>query len=178
MFDSILLLAAQVPTHPIVHVNASLNALATVLLVAGYLLIKLDYVNAHRNAMLSAFGVSTLFLACYLYYHYVVQFHTKFTHPGAVRYFYLAVLLSHIVLAVTVPFLAIASIVLGMRSQGRWLPSAVKETSPAERLAQVAEYRRRHIRLSRWTFPIWLYVSITGVIVYAMLYHLYPPAVG
>jgi uncharacterized membrane protein YozB (DUF420 family) len=147
-----MLLAAA---HPIVHLNAALNATATVLLVIGWLLIKRGRVTAHMQMMFSAFAVSTIFLACYLWYHYQVG-SVRFTHPGAVRYVYLAILVSHVLLAFSVPVMAIWTIYLGLR-------------------ASVPEYRVRHRRLARWTLPIWLYVSVTGVIVYVMLYHLWPP---
>ncbi len=145
-----------VPLLP--HINASLNALATLLLVVGYVLIKRRQETAHKLTMLACFAVSTVFLACYLTYHYQLEGVSKRfpSYPlPAVRYMYYAVLLSHIVLAATVPFLAIATIWLGL-----------------------ADKRQAHRRLARWTFPIWLYVSITGVIVYLMLYQIYPPAAG
>lgn len=132
-------------------VNATLNGLAAVLLVAGWLLIKARRERAHKNAMLAAFGVSVAFLVCYLVYHYQVG-SVKFVGPSGVRTVYLAILLTHVVLAATVPFLAGITIYLGL-----------------------ADRRLRHRQLARWTFPIWLYVSITGVVIYVMLYHLYPP---
>src|SRR5262245_30039652 len=99
-FAPIFLLSA----HAIVHVNATLNATATLLLLVGLYLIKLGRVEAHKRTMLMAFAVSAVFLACYLYYHYLVG-SVKFTHPGGVRYVYYAILLSHVLLAFTVPFL-------------------------------------------------------------------------
>jgi len=138
------------------HVNAVLNALATVLLLTGYVQIKRGRVAAHRATMLSCFGVSVVFLICYLSYHQMLHAVTgergkPFEYPGlAVRYCYYAILISHVVLAVTVPFLAIVTIYYGLRDQ-----------------------RRQHRRIARWTFPIWLYVSVTGVVVYLMLYHLF-----
>jgi putative membrane protein len=147
--------------HPLVHINASLNAAATVLLVVGFVLIKQGRVAAHKRTMLAAFGVSAAFLACYLWYHYQVG-SVKFTHPGIVRYVYLIILASHVVLAFFVPFLATWTIYLGLRATG-----------PMEAAAGA---RERHRRWARWTFPIWLYVSVTGVVVYGMLYHLWPPA--
>jgi uncharacterized membrane protein YozB (DUF420 family) len=84
---------------------------------------------------------------------------------------YLTILASHVLLAITVPPLAITQIYLGYRALGCCPPSS----HDSEQLTVAAAYRRKHIRLARWTFPIWLYVSITGVIVYAMLYHLWPP---
>ncbi len=140
-----------VPLLP--HVNASLNALATVLLLVGYVLIRRRQELAHKWTMLACFGVSAAFLACYLTYHYHAG-SKRFPEypPPAVRVIYLGILLTHVVLAATVPFLAIATIWLGL-----------------------ADRRQAHLRLARWTFPIWLYVSITGVIVYVMLYQIYPP---
>jgi putative membrane protein len=140
--------------HPLVSVNAALNGLATLLLLAGYVLIKQKREIAHRNVMLAAFGVSVAFLVCYLVYHVGVMQgkSTPFTGAGPVRYLYFTILISHVILAAAVPFLAAANIYLGL-----------------------ADRRYGHRRLARWTFPIWLYVSITGVVIYWMLYHLYPP---
>jgi uncharacterized membrane protein YozB (DUF420 family) len=104
--------------------------------------------------MLSALAVSAVFLTCYLYYHFVVLDGkpTRFTGEGWVRPLYFGVLLSHTLLAAAVAPLAVITTVLGLR----------------DRL-------QRHVRLARWTLPLWLYVSVTGVVVYFMLYHLYPP---
>jgi uncharacterized membrane protein YozB (DUF420 family) len=156
--------------HPIVHVNASLNAIATCLLVIGFVLIKKRRIEAHKRAMLSAFAVSIAFLGCYVWYHYHVKL-VKFTYPGVVKYVYYLILGTHVPLAMTVPFLAIAQIYLGYRALG----CCRSKGDPAEQLAVATAYRDKHLRLSRWTFPIWLYVSVTGVIVYVMLYHLWPP---
>jgi uncharacterized membrane protein YozB (DUF420 family) len=166
IFAANVLLAA----HRIVHLNASLNAIAAILLVIGLWLVKRGRVEAHKRTMLSAFAVSAAFLACYVWYHWQVG-SVPFTHGGAVRYVYLAILLSHIVLAITVPPLAIRQIYLGFRALGCCPPPGHQ----AEQLTLAAAYREKHIRLARWTYPIWLYVSITGVIVYVMLYHLWPP---
>lgn len=167
MIHTISLLAAA---HPIVHLNATLNAVAAVLLVIGLVLVRQRRIVAHKWTMLAAFGVSTVFLACYLWYHYQVG-SVKFTHPGAVRYVYYAILLSHVLLAFSVPVLAIWTIYLGLRATaGRG--GRFESGEPAVQ----ATYRKRHMRLARWTFPIWLYVSVTGVVVYAMLYHLWPPS--
>ena len=160
-------LAQAAAAHPLVHVNAGLNSLATILLVIGWVLIKRGRRDAHARVMLTAFLVSTAFLACYLVYHYQVG-RVNFTHPGPIRYVYLAILFSHILLAVTVPFLAVATIYLGLVGHG-WMGSA-KRTAE-QRIAVLAKHRR----LARWTYPIWLYVSVTGVVVYVMLYHLWPP---
>lgn len=136
--------------HPLATVNAALNATATLLLIAGWLLIKGRREAAHKWVMLSAFGVSCIFLACYVAYHLQVG-SVKFGGAGAVRGVYLAILISHIILAATVPVLAIITIYFGLRDR-----------------------RTAHRRIARWTFPIWLYVSVTGVVIYWMLYHLYP----
>lgn len=130
--------------------NAALNSLATLLLVAGWVFIRRGQWRAHRAAMVAAFVVSALFLASYLTYHAVVG-HVPFAGQGAVRPVYFAILLTHILLAVAVPVLAIAMFVLALR--GRW---------------------EAHRRLGRITMPIWLYVSVTGVVIYLMLYHFYP----
>lgn len=155
------LFAASAP-HPLVHVNAALNVTATVLLVVGYLLIRRGRELAHKRVMLAAFAVSAAFLYCYLWYHANVG-SVKFTHSGPIRTVYLSILASHIVLAAAVPFLALVTIYTGYKAFGGGdLEAAVR-------------YRRRHRRWARWTLPIWLYVSVTGVVVYVMLYHLYPP---
>jgi uncharacterized membrane protein YozB (DUF420 family) len=128
-------------------VNASLNGLATVLLIVGYVLIRQRRIEAHKRVMLSAFGVSVIFLACYLVYH--GQAGSKpFTGTGISRPVYFSILISHIVLAALVPVLAAVTIQRGL--SGQW---------------------DRHKRIARVTYPIWLYVSITGVIIYWMLYH-------
>lgn len=135
------------------HVNASLNALATVLLISGFLLIRRRRESAHKRTMLACFLVSVVFLVCYAVYH-VSEGNKSFPDypPLAVRYLYYGILLTHVVLAATVPVLAAATIYLGL-----------------------SDRRSAHRRLARWTFPIWLYVSITGVVVYTMLYQLYSP---
>lgn len=157
--------------HPLVHVNASLNSLATVLLLVGLYLIKRGRVVAHKRAMLTAFAVSIAFLGCYVWYHFVLVGHVEFTHPGLVHYVYDFILLSHIVLAMTVPFLATWQIYLGFRAMGCCSP---KGDSVEDRTVAAA-YLGKHRRWARVTFPIWLYVSVTGVVVYVMLYHLWPP---
>jgi uncharacterized membrane protein YozB (DUF420 family) len=135
------------------HLNAALNALATLLLTAGYVQIKRKREVAHKWTMLACFGVSVLFLTCYLTYHAIAG-HKRFpSHPPYMaQVAYKFVLASHIVLAATVPFLAVATIWLGLADRRAW-----------------------HMKLAWWTFPIWLYVSVTGVIVYLMLYQLYQP---
>jgi len=155
--------------HPLVHLNAALNTLATLLLVVGLWRIKHGREDAHGRTMLAALSVSALFLVSYLTYHFAVQLTVRFTHPGPVRYVYYAVLLTHVLLAMTVPFLALAAAFFGTRALG-WGPAAAL---PIE--ARVRS-RITHIRIVRWAYPVWLYVSVTGVVVYAMLYHLWPSA--
>ncbi|MGE0609318.1 MAG: DUF420 domain-containing protein [Pirellulales bacterium] len=143
-----MLLAAA---HPLATLNACLNALAGVLLVVGLILIKRRREQAHKNVMLAAFVVSAAFLVSYVAYHLQAG-SVKFAGPVAVRnYFYWPLLLTHVVLAACVPVLAIWTIVLGLKDR-----------------------REKHRRLARWTFPIWLYVSVTGVLIYVVLYHVYP----
>ena len=162
-----MLLAA----HPLAHVNASLNALSTLLLIVGLIFIKRGQVEAHKRTMLSAFCVSSVFLMCYVWYHVQVG-SVRFTDPGTVKYIYMAILASHVLLAITVPFLAVRQIYLGVRAIG-CCDGGLPEP---EKMARSAFYREKHVRLAKWTFPIWLYVSVTGVVVYVMLYHLWPPA--
>ncbi len=136
---------AQLPS-----LNAALNSLSAVFLLAGFLFIKSGHRDAHRACMLTAFGCSTLFLVSYLIYHYRVG-SVPFKGQGWIRPIYFAILLTHTILAVTVVPLALVT-----------LRRAWRENFSA------------HRRVARWTFPIWLYVSVTGVIVYWMLYWLVP----
>ncbi len=140
----------MITLHDLPTVNAVLNGTAAVLLVWGYTLIRRKKIAQHRLVMLSAFAVSVVFLICYLVYHFQVG-SVKFPRAGWVRNVYWTILFTHTVLAVTVPFLAVITLRLALR--GRFV---------------------EHKKLARWTFPIWLYVSVTGVIVYFMLYHIYP----
>ncbi len=135
-------------------VNASLNAIAAALLVRGRLLARAHRVDAHRRTMLTAFAVSTLFLALYLLHKTWRGFeNTTFHAEGVAKGAYLLLLASHVVLAMAVPVLAIALIRLGL----------------AGRIAS-------HRRLARVAWPIWMYVSVTGVAIYLLLYPLNPPA--
>jgi uncharacterized membrane protein YozB (DUF420 family) len=134
--------------HPLATTNAVLNTLATVLLVAGWVFIRRGQVKAHRAMMVAAFATSAVFLVCYLTYHYLVG-HVPFRGQGPIRLLYFSILISHILLAVAVPVLAITMFVLAWR--GRWAA---------------------HRRLGKVTMPIWLYVSVTGVVVYLMLYRM------
>jgi uncharacterized membrane protein YozB (DUF420 family) len=132
--------------HDLPAVNASLNAVSGVLLLCGYVLIRARRIAAHRAVMIAAFATSSLFLVCYLVYHAQVG-SVPFPRHGLVRPLYFAVLITHIVLAAAVPPLAIVTITRGLK--GRYA---------------------QHRRIARWTFPIWMYVSVTGVLVYVLLY--------
>jgi uncharacterized membrane protein YozB (DUF420 family) len=129
-------------------VNASLNALSGMFLLVGYVLIRQRRINAHRNAMLGAFASSTLFLISYLFYHWHAG-SRPFTGHGAIRYVYFAILISHVILAAAILPMAIVTLSRGLR--GRYV---------------------EHKRIAKWTFPTWMYVSATGVIVYVMLYQM------
>jgi len=142
--------AALLAVHPLATLNALLNGLATVLLVAGWIAIARGQWRVHRNLMVAAFAVSTVFLASYLTYHALVG-HVPFRGTGVVRAVYLSILATHVVLAAFVPLLAVAMVLLAWR--GRW---------------------QAHRRLGRITLPVWLYVSVTGVVIYLMLYQLFP----
>lgn len=134
--------------HSLPAVNASLNALAAVLLVTGYALIRRRRWIAHRNVMTAALVCSVLFLASYLIYHAQVG-SVRFPGTGTPRAVYLGILLTHTVLAAAVPFLAGVTVVRAWRKR-----------------------YPQHKKLARWTLPIWLYVSVTGVVVYWMLYRM------
>ncbi len=134
---------ADLPT-----LNAALNATSAVLLLLGWALIRRRKIDAHRRAMLSAFGCSIVFLVSYLVYHFQVG-SVRFQGTGTVRTVYFAVLLTHTVLAAAVPFLAAITL--------------------SRALARRFD---RHRQIARWTLPIWLYVSVTGVVVYWMLYQM------
>lgn len=140
--------------HPLATTNALLNLTATLLLVTGYVLIKRRHVQAHKWVMLSAFATSMVFLVCYLAYHIwpVGAMATPFPGEGAIKVLYYVLLVSHIILAICVPPCTLVTIYFGLR-----------------------DAREKHKKIARWTFPIWFYVSITGVIIYVMLYHLFSP---
>jgi uncharacterized membrane protein YozB (DUF420 family) len=136
-------------TTPILPaINAALNFTAAVLLVWAYVLIRRKKVAQHRKVMLTAFCVSCAFLICYLIYHVQVG-SVHFPGTGAIRTVYFTILISHTILAATVPFLAVITL----------------------RRALASRFDK-HRKIARWTLPIWLYVSVTGVVVYVMLYHL------
>jgi protein SCO1/2/putative membrane protein len=139
--------------HFLPTVNGALNGLSGLLLVLGFVAIRNRLVTLHKTIMWTALGVSTLFLACYLYYHFAVLGGrpTGFPGEGWIRPVYFGVLISHTLLAAVVAPLAVFVAYRGVRG-----------------------HLARHVRLARWTLPLWLYVSVTGVLVYWMRYHLYP----
>lgn len=135
--------------HDLPLINACLNGVSTVLLCAGLYCVKTKRLAAHRNCMVSAFVVSCVFLVGYLYHKYVVVrgVHTPFPGPDFWKVPYLIMLFSHIALAMAVPVLALMTISRGLK--------------------QKVEL---HKKIARWTFPVWLYVSVTGVLIYLLLY--------
>ena len=133
--------------HDLPAVNATLNAVSAVLLVTGYTLIRNGRREAHKRVMLTAFCVSIVFLICYLVYHAQVG-SVRYPGSGTMRTVYLSILFTHTVLAATVPVLAI--ITLRRALKGNFA---------------------KHKKIAHWTLPIWLYVNVTGVVVYEMLYH-------
>lgn len=132
--------------HDLPALNASLNALSGLLLLAGYLMIRTRRTKQHRRCMIAAFIASSVFLVCYVVYHAQVG-SVPFTRQGFVRPLYFTILATHVTLAAAVPPLAIVTLSRGLK--GRY---------------------PLHVRIARWTFPIWLYVSVTGVLVYVLLY--------
>jgi uncharacterized membrane protein YozB (DUF420 family) len=127
--------------------NATLNATSGVLLLAGWLMIRRKRIDAHRRCMVAAFVTSSLFLVSYVVYH--AQAGSRpFTGQGPVRAIYFAILISHVLLAAIIVPLALVTL----------------------RRALAGDYVR-HRRIARWTFPVWMYVSVTGVVIYFMLYH-------
>ena len=136
----------MISTSQLPDLNAALNSLSAVFLLAGYRFIRLKNQQAHRRCMLAAFSCSILFLVSYLIYHYQVG-SVSFKGQGWIRPVYFIILLTHTILATTVLPLAVITLVRALR-----------------------ERFDAHRRIARWTFPIWLYVSVTGVVVYLMLY--------
>jgi len=142
-------MSSLLPLSVLPSVNAALNATSAVLLVAGYYCIRQRRERAHRACMLAAFSVSILFLLSYGVYHFHAGT-TRFTGQGWIRPVYFALLLSHTLLAAIVPFLVLITLSRALRQQFA-----------------------RHRAIARWTLPLWLYVSVTGVLIYWLLYHRY-----
>lgn len=131
--------------------NATLNSLSALLLFAGWAFIRRGQKLAHRNCMIAALGTSALFLASYLTYHYLSHTVTRFVEPAWFRPLYLGILLTHTVLAVVILPLIAMTVFRAARGQFE-----------------------RHQRIARWTWPLWLYVSVTGVVIYLLLYQIFP----
>jgi uncharacterized membrane protein YozB (DUF420 family) len=138
-----------IPLSALPTVNAVLNSLSAIFLTIGYICIRRKKISIHRFFMVAAFITSVLFLISYVTYHLQAKI-TKFPEVGLAKTVYLGILLTHTVLAAAVPILAIITLTRALRQQ--W---------------------ESHRKIARWTYPIWLYVSVTGVIIYVMLYHLY-----
>jgi uncharacterized membrane protein YozB (DUF420 family) len=139
--------------HDLPAVNGTLNGVSAILLAAGYVFIRKKNRRAHRNCMISAFATSVIFLMCYLTYHIFVHHVTRFQNPAWFRPIYLGILLTHTVLAVVIVPLVLVT-----------LNRAFKERFDL------------HKKIARWTWPLWMYVSVTGVVVYLILYQIFPQA--
>ncbi len=132
-------------------INACFNALSTALLTVGYVLIRRKNKAAHRTCMIGALASSALFLAGYLTYHFTIRTVTRFHEPAWFRPIYLAILLTHTVLAVVIVPMVLITFVRAWR-----------------------ERFDAHRRIARWTWPLWMYVSVTGVVIYLLLYQIFP----
>ncbi len=144
--------------HIFPHLNAALNATACVFLIAGFYFIMRGRIERHRACMLTASAVSAIFLASYLAHHALRSYYfgigpTRFTHTGLIRPVYFTILASHTILAAAVAPFILLTLYRGLKEQFD-----------------------KHRRIARLVYPIWLYVSITGVVVYLILYQLYPPS--
>jgi uncharacterized membrane protein YozB (DUF420 family) len=137
--------------HDLPAVNGTLNGLSAILLSAGYVFIRKKNRRAHRHCMISAFATSVIFLGCYLTYHIFVHHVTRFQNPAWFRPIYLGILLTHTVLAVVIVPLVLVT-----------LNRAFNERFDL------------HKKIARWTWPLWMYVSVTGVVVYLILYQIFP----
>ncbi len=136
----------MIGVHDLPAVNATLNGTAAILLTTGYTLIRRKKIQQHKRVMIAAFCVSIAFLICYIVYHAQVG-SVHYRGTGALRAVYFTILISHTILAATVPVLAIITLRRGLQRRDS-----------------------KHRAIARWTLPIWLYVSVTGVVVYLMLY--------
>jgi len=137
--------------HDLPAVNASLNGLSALFLTAGFIFIRRKNKIAHRNCMIAAFVTSIFFLACYLTYHLTVRTVTHFRDPEWFRPIYLTILLTHTVLAVVIVPLILVTL----------------------NRARLQRFEL-HKKIARWTWPLWMYVSVTGVVVYLLLYQIFP----
>jgi len=137
--------------HDLPAVNATLNGMSAIFLVAGFIAIKRGDKIAHRNCMISAFMTSVVFLGCYLTYHVTVKTVTHFVDPAWFRPIYLTLLATHTLLAAAIVPLILMTL---------W--RAKKQNFEA------------HKKIARWTWPLWMYVSVTGVVIYLLLYQIFP----
>jgi len=137
--------------HDLPAVNATLNGLSAVFLGLGYVFIKRGQKIAHRNCMIAAFCTSVVFLACYLTYHAMVKTVTHFVDPAWFKPIYLTILLTHTILAVVIVPLILVTLWRARQQQFD-----------------------AHKKIARWTWPLWLYVSVTGVVIYVLLYQIFP----
>jgi uncharacterized membrane protein YozB (DUF420 family) len=140
-----------VTLHDLPAVNGTLNGLSAILLSAGFVFVKQKKIAAHRACMIAAFGTSVLFLICYLTYHIAVHTMTPFHNPAWFRPIYLTILLTHTVLAVVVVPMVLVTLSRALRQRFD-----------------------KHRQIARWTWPVWMYVSVTGVVVYLILYQIFP----
>ncbi len=132
-------------------VNATLNSISTILILTGFYFIRKKNIIAHKICLLSAVSTSTLFLISYLIYHYTKTTVTTFKGVGLIKTIYYGILISHSILAVVIVPLVLVTVIKGLK-----------------------DHRESHRKIAVWTFPLWLYVSATGVIIYIFLYQLYP----
>jgi uncharacterized membrane protein YozB (DUF420 family) len=137
--------------HDLPAVNATLNGLSAIFLSIGYVQIKQKKIESHRKSMIAAFCTSVLFLICYLTYHVLVHAVTRFEKPEWFRPIYLTILITHTILAVVIVPLILISLRRGLKRQDDL-----------------------HRRISKWTWPLWMYVSVTGVVIYLLLYQIFP----
>jgi uncharacterized membrane protein YozB (DUF420 family) len=138
------------------HLNATLNSISAVLLITGFFFIRKLNIAAHKRCMIAAFVTSTLFLISYITYHtllvyYLGQGPTRFRGEGWIRPVYFTILITHTILAIAIAPMVLITLIQALR-----------------------ERFDKHRRIARWTFPVWLYVSVTGVLVYLFLYQFYP----
>lgn len=148
LFTADVVIVPELSIASLPLLNATLNGIATVLLVTGYVCIRSGRITVHRAVMIAAFVTSVLFLTSYVIYHSQAG-SRPFTGQGPIRTVYFSILISHVVLAAIIPPLAALTLWRGLRGQ-----------------------YDRHVRIARWTLPLWLYVSVTGIVVYWMLYRL------
>jgi putative membrane protein len=143
--------AKAMTLHDLPAVNGTLNGLSAVLLSAGFVFIKRKKVEAHRACMIAAFCTSVIFLICYLTYHIFVHTITYFRDPAWFRPIYLTILITHLILAIVIVPLVLITLSRALRQRFD-----------------------KHKKIARWTWPLWMYVSVTGVIVYLILYQIFP----